>query len=187
MRQKHTWAFLSVLLMSAICQAGLKVGDTAPDFTVNTHEGKSFTLAKQKGRWTVLYFYPKADTPGCTTQACAFRDSIRVITYLGADVYGISSDEPNALAQFHKKHSLNFTLLSDSLAKVMNAYGASWRGTIAKRWTFIIDPDLKIRHIETNVDPVKDAEKTAKIIEDFKKPKPPQPQQPSPQSPPPKQ
>lgn len=155
--------------MFSAAQAKLEIGDAAPDFSTVTQEEKKFSLSQQKGRWTVLYFYPKADTPGCTKQACAFRDSIKFITDLGAEIYGISGDEPQDNAKFHKKHQLNFNLLSDPKGEVMKLYGTKMMGmNISKRWTFIIDPELKIRHINTDVDPVKDALQTAKVIKELK-------------------
>lgn len=145
--------------------AATKVGETAPAVKLKTHEGKAFNLADQKGKWTVLYFYPKADTPGCTKQACAFRDSIDVLKNLNAQIYGVSVDPVADLASFHKKHNLYFTLLSDPDAKVVEAYGAKMPMVkMAKRWTFIIGPDLKVKHIDEGVDPVKDAGNTAKLI-----------------------
>lgn len=146
-----------------------KVGDPAPLFKTFTHEGKEFDLASRKGKWTVLYFYPKAGTPGCTKQACAFRDSIEVIRKEGAEVYGISSDSVKAQAKFHEEHHLNFTLLADEKAKVIRQYGTKIMAVnFSKRWTFIIDPELKIRAIDKDVDPVKDPEKVQKEIQRLK-------------------
>jgi thioredoxin-dependent peroxiredoxin len=144
------------------------VGGDAPDFSAKTHAGKDFKLADRKGKWTVLYFYPKAETPGCTKQACAFRDSIKVLTALNANVYGISGDSVKDLAAFHKNHSLTFDLLADPDAKVIEQYGAKVPIIkMAKRWTFIIGPDLKIRHIDEGVDPVKDAANVAKKLKEL--------------------
>lgn len=150
--------------------ANTKVGELAPDISLKTQEGKDFHLSDQKGKWTVLYFYPKADTPGCTKQACAFRDNIKVLKALNAEIYGVSADTVKQISDFHKKHSLNFTLLADPDAKVVESYGAKMPMIkMAKRWTFIIGPDLKVKHIEEGVDPVKDADNTAKLIEKLQK------------------
>ncbi|HEX4924046.1 MAG TPA: peroxiredoxin [Bdellovibrionales bacterium] len=141
------------------------VGAPAPLFETKTHEGSSFNLQDRKGKWTILYFYPKAETPGCTKQACAFRDSIKQVRALNADVFGVSADSVEAVAKFHKKENLNFTLLSDPELKVIEAYGA--KGTVlplAKRWTYVIDPQLVIRHVDEDVDPTLDAERTANVI-----------------------
>ncbi len=117
------WILIAHLIIAPLTQAvepqktslsaELKLKDSAPTFIVKTHEGKNFDLSSRKGKWTVLYFYPKADTPGCTQQACAFRDSINVIRDQGADVFGVSVDTVSDQAAFHKKHHLNFVLLAD--------------------------------------------------------------------------
>lgn len=149
--------------------AGLNINDPAPTFQTKTHEGKEFDLAQRKGQWTVLYFYPKADTPGCTKQACAFRDNIQKIRDQGADVFGVSSDNVANQAKFHQKHRLNFTLLADENLEIIKKYGTKMPVVgISKRWTFVIDPDLKIRAIDHDVDPVKDAGKVAAAIQTLK-------------------
>lgn len=143
----------------------LKVGDNAPLFKVKTELGSDFDLNSRKGHWTVLYFYPKADTPGCTKQACAFRDAIDTLRQTGADVFGVSADSVASQKAFHDKHKLTFTLLADADGSVIKAYGTKMPIiTMSHRWTFIIGPDLKIRAIEKDVDPALDAKKvTAKI------------------------
>lgn len=143
------------------------VSETAPLFTAKTHDGKNFDLSARKGQWTILYFYPKADTPGCTKQACSFRDSIKKVRELNADVFGISGDSVADIAKFHEKYHLNFTLLADPELDVIGKYGVRMEGrSLAKRWTFLIGPDLKIRHIDQDVDPVQDVERmSAKIKE----------------------
>lgn len=148
----------------------LKAGSTAPDFSLKDQDGNTFKLSDRMGKgWTVLYFYPKADTPGCTQQACAFRDSIKLIRAKGAEIYGVSVDTQKDQKAFHKKHKINFPLLCDEEAKVSELYGVKIPVIgIAKRWTFIIDPQLKIRNIDKNVDPSADAKKTAALIETLK-------------------
>jgi peroxiredoxin Q/BCP len=148
----------------------LKVGDSAPQFNLLTQVGKTFDLNSRKGTWTVLYFYPKAETPGCTKQACAFRDNIKKIRILNAEVFGISTDIVANQLAFHKNHNLNFDLLADDKSEVVNKYGSKMPVlNMSKRWTFIIDPDLKIKSIDHDVDPVLDADKVAKAIEGFQK------------------
>ncbi len=143
----------------------LKVGDAAPQFTAKTQDGTDFDLASRKGQWTVLYFYPKAGTPGCTKQACAFRDSITLIREEGAEVYGISTDTVESQAAFHKEHQLAFTLLADPDGVVTEKYGAKMpMMTLAKRWTFIVDPTLTIRQVQHDVDPAMDAQRVAAEI-----------------------
>lgn len=150
---------------SQALSAELKVNDPAPLFSAKTHEGADFQLASRKGAWTVLYFYPKADTPGCTKQACAFRDNIAKIRNLGGDIFGVSADSVEEQAAFHKKQRLNFTLLADPDGKLIGLYGTKMPVIkMSKRWTFIIDPNLKIRAIDKNVDPVLDADKVAQKI-----------------------
>jgi peroxiredoxin Q/BCP len=148
----------------------LKAGDPAPLFSVQTQDGSEFDLAARKGQWTVLYFYPKADTPGCTKQACAFRDGIAVIRAEGAEVYGISTDTVQDQAAFHQKYHLGFPLLADPDGRVTNAYGAKMPSvTMSKRWTFIIDPTLTIRQVQRDVDPAIDAQRVATEIARLKK------------------
>jgi thioredoxin-dependent peroxiredoxin len=155
-----------LLFISSISFAGtLKLGDPAPLFTLKTHENKQFSLADRKGQWTVLFFYPKAGTPGCTKQACAFRDNIEKIKNQGADVFGISTDTVAAQEKFHKEHNMNFTLLADDSAKVSELYGSKMPMVkMSKRWTFIVDPEMKIRSIDKDVDPIMDAQKVAAEI-----------------------
>ena len=93
--------------------ASAEVGQAAPDFTLTDVTGKTHKLSDYRGKTVVLWFYPKADTPGCTAQACAFRDSIKVIRAEGAEVYGISTDTVESQAAFHEKHRLAFPLLAD--------------------------------------------------------------------------
>jgi thioredoxin-dependent peroxiredoxin len=151
--------------------ADLKVGDPAPLFQLSTQDGKTFDLASRKGKWTVLYFYPKADTPGCTKQACSFRDSIKKVQDQHADVFGVSADSVEKVARFHDKYHLNFTLLADPTLKVIKAYGANVPIVdVAKRWTFIVDPDLKIRSIDRDVNPEKDSERVATELQHLSAP-----------------
>lgn len=155
---------------SFLADAGeLKIDQMAPIFATKTHDGKDFDLSSRKGQWTVLFFYPKAGTPGCTKQVCAFRDSIKKIHAQGAEVFGISADTVEDQANFHKKHHLAFTLLADPEAKVVEQYGTKMpMMKMSKRWTFIIDPELKVREIAKDVDPVLDAARVAQQIEKLK-------------------
>ena len=158
----------------AACAAELQAGQPAPLFTAKTQDGIGFDLASRKGQWTVLYFFPKAGTPGCTKQACAFRDNIALIRDQGADVYGISTDTVESQAAFHKEQQLPFTLLADPDGAVTEKYGAKMPLlTMAKRWTFIIDPTLTIQLVERDVDPAKDAQRVAGEIAHLKSGAPP--------------
>ncbi len=156
------------LLWTNMLQAEtLKVGQKAPVFELQAHDGSVMRLLdRQQQGWTVLYFYPKAGTPGCTTQACAFRDAIKAIRNQNAEVYGVSTDDLKALQEFHAKHRLSFSLLSDPDAKVTESYGVKMPVIkMAKRWTFIIDPELVIRQVDDDVDPALDADRVAKSLQ----------------------
>jgi peroxiredoxin Q/BCP len=159
---------ISLGILSNVFGASLKVGDKAPSFEAKLHTGSDFKLEDRKGKWTVLYFYPKAETPGCTKQACAFRDAVKVIQNLGADVYGVSIDGVDTQKKFHDHHNLTFDLIADPSGKAIKAYGTQmpvigW----SKRHTFVIDPELVIRDINTNVDPAKDPQVTADKIKEL--------------------
>ena len=102
----------------------LNIGDQAPDFTLPTDGGGSVTLSALRGKPVILYFYPKDDTPGCTTEACGFRDMLPDFSGVGATVIGISKDSVAAHNRFKTKHGLNFTLASDSEGKIVEQYDA---------------------------------------------------------------
>ena len=127
----------------------IKVGDSAPDFTLQSQAGESVTLSSFKGqKAVVLYFYPKDDTPGCTTESCTFRDSFDDFQALGAEVIGISSDSPESHERFANKHSLPFTLVSDAGSKVRKAYGVpATLGLLPGRVTYVIDKSGTVRHL----------------------------------------
>jgi peroxiredoxin Q/BCP len=136
----------------------LTPGDTAPDFTLPDADGKPVSLADYRGRRVVVYFYPAAGTPGCTKQACDFRDSLTELNGAGLDVLGVSPDKPAKLARFRDKEGLTFPLLSDADKDVLNAWGAfgekqmygkTVTGVI--RSTFVIDPEGKIEVAQYNV------------------------------------
>ena len=136
----------------------LTPGDTAPDFTLPDADGKPVSLADYRGRRVVVYFYPAAGTPGCTKQACDFRDSLTELNGAGLDVLGVSPDKPAKLAKFRDKEGLTFPLLSDADKDVLNAWGAfgekqmygkTVTGVI--RSTFVIDPEGKIEEAQYNV------------------------------------
>ena len=124
-------------------------GEPAPDFTLTDQDGQPVSLADFRGRQAVvLYFYPKDDTPGCTREACAFRDANAQFLEAGAAVLGVSRDGTAAHAGFAGKHGLNFRLLSDPDGAVRAAYGVSkFLGLLDGRVTFVIDRDGIIRHV----------------------------------------
>jgi peroxiredoxin Q/BCP len=161
---------LSCAFPTTPAAAELGEGDPAPLFTAKTQNGGEFSLESRRGKWTVLYFYPKAGTPGCTKQANAFRDSIESIRAEDAEVYGISTDDVADQAAFHTEQQLTFTLLADPEGTVTETYGAKMPLlTMSKRWTFIIDPTLTIRQVEHDVDPTMDAQRVAAEIARLKR------------------
>ncbi|OLT25371.1 peroxiredoxin [Nocardiopsis sp. CNR-923] len=128
---------------------GIQVGDTAPDFTLPSQTGDPVRLYDRLGeRTVVLYFYPKDDTPGCTAEACAFRDSHEVFADAGAEVIGVSSDSADRHAAFAERHRLPFTLVSDRGSKVRKSYGVpSVLGLLPGRVTYVIDRQGTVRHV----------------------------------------
>ena len=130
------------------------VGKPAPAFKLQDQAGKWHSLADYKGKWVALYFYPKDDTPGCTTQACGFRDNIFAFNKEGAVILGISVDDMASHKEFAEKHSLPFTILADSDKAVTKSYGVlkTYMGVMemARRDTFIIDPQGRVaKHYES--------------------------------------
>lgn len=132
----------------------LKAGDAAPDIHLEDEEGKAFRLSGLRGKSVVLYFYPKADTPGCTKEACAFRDSSPKLSRKDAVVVGVSPDKSASQAKFKSKYGLPFTLLADVEHRAAEAYGV-WKEKSLygrkfmgiERTTFVIGPDGKIKKI----------------------------------------
>jgi thioredoxin-dependent peroxiredoxin len=130
----------------------------APDFTLTTTDGKTISLKDFSGKWIVLYFYPKDDTPGCTVEACSLRDARDELAAMGAEVVGISKDDPSSHEKFKVKHSLNFTLLSDHDGSVITSYGAWGKKMFGRegilRKTFIIDPSGMVQKVYGRVTPL---------------------------------
>jgi peroxiredoxin Q/BCP len=140
--------------MSKASSSELKVGQKAPDFTVMNDNGEKVKLSDFKGKKVVLYFYPKDDTPGCTKEACAFRDGISEMKKKGAVVLGVSADSVESHKKFKSKFDLNFPLLADTDKKIIEGYGV-WKEKSMygkkymgiERTTFVIDEQGKISHI----------------------------------------
>ena len=128
---------------------GIRAGDKAPDFTLPSQSGEQVRLYDRLGeRVVVLYFYPKDNTPGCTAEACAFRDSHEVFTDAGAEVIGVSSDSVAKHTAFADQHELPFTLLSDQGGRVRKSYGVpAVVGLIPGRVTYVIDRQGTVRHV----------------------------------------
>ncbi len=147
----------------------LKPGDDAPHFSLPDNQGLQVNLNDFRGKWVVLYFYPKDDTPGCTTEACHFRDDFKLLENLGAQVIGMSIDDSFSHKKFAEKYNLPFPLLSDASGEVASLYGALNNFLViklAKRYTYLINPQGKIAKIYLSVDTSKHSQE---IIEDLKK------------------
>ncbi len=149
----------------------LEPGAKAPAFTLLDQDGEKVALTSFTGRTVVLYFYPKADTPGCTTQACGVRDNADAYAEHDVVVLGVSPDAPERLKKFHDGQSLNFTLLSDPEHKVCDTYGTwvekSMYGRTymgVARATFVIDPEGKIAHVFPKVSPKTHDDKVLEVL-----------------------
>ncbi len=131
-------------------------GSPAPDFRLMDQAGEWHTLEDYRGKWVALYFYPKADTPGCTTEACNFRDNIFAFREMGAEIVGVSLDDVEDQKAFAEKYSLPFTLLADTEGETAEAYGVLRNFGVMKlasRQSFLIDPEGRIAKHYDKVDP----------------------------------
>jgi thioredoxin-dependent peroxiredoxin len=149
----------------------LKIGDKAPEIRVETDSGEMFDLAAHQGETVILYFYPRADTPGCTVEACEFRDSSKKIAKKGALIVGVSPDTVKAQAKFKTKFGLPFILLADADKKIAETYGVMKEKNMygkkvmgVARTTFVIGPDGKIEKIFEKVKPEGHAEEVLSSI-----------------------
>ena len=157
--------------MAGKIQLTLKPGDLAPDFSVSTQSGKTATLTDFRGKKVILYFYPKDDTPGCTKEACAFKDHFSQFSKKGAIILGASPDSVKSHAKFAQKFQLPFTLLADEDQKISTAYGV-WGEKVfmgrkymgVHRTTFLIGPDGRIEKIWPEVKP---EEHAAEVLENL--------------------
>lgn len=149
----------------------LEAGDAAPEFTLQDQDGKTHSLKDYAGQTVVLYFYPKDDTPGCTTEACSFRDNFGAIQSAGAVILGVSGDDAASHQQFREKHGLPFPLLVDEGTQVASEYGA-WGEKVLYgktvigmiRSTFIIGPDGKLTKVWKQVKADGHAEQVLKAL-----------------------
>jgi peroxiredoxin Q/BCP len=173
--------FVSILLVSifalvvamsftpmGVANEQVAVGNPAPGFELADQTGQLHSLEDYRGQWVILYFYPKDGTPGCTTEACDFRDNIFAFRKMNAQILGVSLDDVESHQAFAEDHSLPFPLLADVSGETSTAYGVKTRmfgRTVAKRQTFIVAPNGDIvKHYES----VKPAEHTAQVLTDMK-------------------
>ena len=151
----------------------MDVNDKAPDFSLLDQDENNVSLKDFRGKTVVLYFYPRADTPGCTKESCEFRDTDKQIQKVGAVILGISADTPKAQKKFQEKYHLPFTLLADTEKKVINAFGVYKEKNMygkkvmgIARTTFIIGPDGKIKHVFNKVKPEGHAEQVLEYLKE---------------------
>jgi len=154
----------------------LAVGDKAPAFAAQDQDGKMRALKDYSGKWLLLYFYPRDNTPGCTTEACAIRDNFATFEKFGAAVLGVSTDTADSHKKFGEKHRLPFSLLADPDKKIVQEYGAwgakkfmgkTYHGT--HRTSFLIGPDGKIARIYEKVKPAHHAKEVLEDIAELSK------------------
>lgn len=149
----------------------LQIGKKAPAFSLHDGEGKTVKLGDFKGKKLVIYFYPKDMTPGCTTEACAFRDDYDAIRAAGAEVVGVSTDDPSSHARFSEKYQLPFPLLSDPEHAMIEKYGAWAEKSMygkkywgVARMTYILDEDGKVLHVFPKVKPADHSREVLEIL-----------------------
>jgi len=156
MYARRLLAMLALAAASAAAAETPAAGDPAPGFELHDQNGELHSLEDYRDQWVALYFYPKDGTPGCTTEACEFRDDIFKYHELGAQVIGISLDDEESHKEFAEKHGLPFPLLADTDGVTASVYGVKSRFlglTLAKRHTFLIDPDGRVAKHYPDVDP----------------------------------
>lgn len=161
---------ISLLIFGSLTAMAEQVseGAPAPDFELLDQDGELHSIEDYRGKWVALYFYPKDDTPGCTTEACEFRDNIFAFRKANCDILGVSLDDEESHKKFAEKHGLPFPLLADTKGVAADAYGVKARRfgmTLAKRETFLIDPEGNIAKHYAQVDP---ETHSAEILEDLK-------------------
>ncbi|KAI3944149.1 hypothetical protein MKW92_015685 [Papaver armeniacum] len=160
--------FQSISSKKFTISAKVNKGSVPPAFTLKDQDNKPVSLSKFKGKPVVLYFYPADETPGCTKQACAFRDSYEKFKKAGAQVVGISGDSPDSHKAFAKKFRLPYTLLSDEGNKIRKEWGvpSDLFGTLPGRQTYVLDKNLTVQYIYNNqFQPEKHIDETLKILQ----------------------
>ena len=155
--------FISIMSAAALLLIGtsslaeqFQLGEPAPDFELKDQSGQLHSIEDYRGKWVALYFYPKDDTPGCTTEACEFRDNIFAFKNLDCQILGVSLDDEESHREFSEKYGLPFPLLADTAGTTAEAYGVKMKMmgmTVAKRQTFLIDPEGNIAKHYAEVNP----------------------------------
>ncbi len=168
--KRFVFFILSFVLPGYVANAAdqVRVGDMAPEFELSDQDGQLHSLEDYRDQWVVLYFYPKDDTPGCTTEACEFRDNIFAFKRINAQILGVSLDDVESHQKFAEKHGLPFPLLADTTGQAAYAYGVKTKMfgmTVAKRQTFLINPQGEIAKHYDKVDP---AEHSLQVLADLK-------------------
>src|SRR4051794_13998735 len=161
---------------TCVCEVRMEQNSKVADFTLQTDENKTVSLSDYAGKPVVLFFYPRADTPCCTIEACGFRDAFTKLQAAGAVVLGISRDTPQAQAKFRAKYDLPYTLLADVDEKVCNQFGVLKEKNMygkkvmgIERTTFLIGPDRTLLHVFPKVTPEGHAEEVLKIVKGWQK------------------
>jgi thioredoxin-dependent peroxiredoxin len=172
------WILVAMIVVGVIALGGLvlvssaatpAVGSDAPQFTLNSQDGTPVSLKDYKGKWVVLYFYPKDMTSGCTRQAKLYERDQAKFTEKNAVVLGVSTDNEKSHKEFCTKEGLSFKLLADTKHDVAKAYGSLGTGSYAERNTFLIDPNGKIVRVFTSVDPTKDSQNSLSELAQLQK------------------
>ena len=161
---------MMIFVTTALAEGVPAVGNPAPDFNLQDQNGDWHALGDYQGQWLAIYFYPKDDTPGCTKEACNFRDNIYAFKAIGANVVGVSVDDVDSHKEFAEKYKLPFILLADEGGAMSNEYGVlrDWKlMKIASRQTFIVDPEgVIVKHYE-DVDPETHTQQVLEDLEHF--------------------
>ncbi len=170
--------FISIVMAAALLLIGtsslaeqVRTGEPAPDFELKDQSGTLHSIEDYRGRWVALYFYPKDDTPGCTTEACEFRDNIFAFKNANCQILGVSLDDAESHKEFSEKYGLPFPLLADTEGTTAEAYGVKTKFlgmTIAKRQTFLIDPQGNVAKHYEKVDPATHSQQILADLEALK-------------------
>jgi len=155
-----------LLLLSSSAFAGIAPGTAAPEVTARNQDDKEIKLADHKGKWILLYFYPKDDTPGCTKQACQLRDENKEFQKAGVQIFGVSKQSAQSHREFKAKYKLPFDLLADEDGKLGDAFDVGSMPIIGiyKRQSVLIGPDFKVKRFMDSVDPATHSKEILKTV-----------------------